>query len=101
MTIRIAPPPAPHEPSPEERKFVNELLARERASGDPLSFAEPLSDSELEQKRRLTLSNAAWSSIGKFTCDDCEARRTCLISFDPQNTHGVCVLKTDLLKAPR
>lgn len=101
MPLKIAPPPAPYTPTPEEREFVNALLSRPLASGDPHSFAEPLTSDELERKRRLTLSNPGWSHIGEFTCDSCEARRTCVVSFDPQNTDGVCVLRTDLLTERR
>jgi hypothetical protein len=36
-------------------------------------------------------NSAAIFDIDKFTCDDCQAKRTCPYVFDPYNTDGDCL----------
>jgi hypothetical protein len=49
---------------------------------------EPLTDKDLEILRYRAVEDF---SVEKFTCDDCGARRTCELVFDPYNTDGDCL----------
>lgn len=51
----------------------------------------PMDEEQLAAYRASVIASHVEFGIDAFTCDDCPARYTCKLAFDPYNTDGDCL----------